>query len=104
LDKADTILRDIEKKAHNEFLPIVGPEKGQVLAEEIRKAKLKRVLEVGTLIGYSTILMGKELDENAQISVEIHEEEAKKRRGKRAKSGDASKSRSDNWRCNSSHA
>jgi predicted O-methyltransferase YrrM len=53
-------------------------EKGQVLAEEIRKAKPKRVLEVGTLIGYSAILMGKELDESAQIiTIEIHAEEAK---------------------------
>jgi predicted O-methyltransferase YrrM len=56
----------------------VGIEKGQVLAEEIRKAKPKRVLEVGTLIGYSAILMGKELDESAQIiTIEIHAEEAK---------------------------
>jgi predicted O-methyltransferase YrrM len=72
------VLREIEKRAHNEFLPIVGMEKGQVLAEEIRKAKPKRVLEVGTLIGYSAILMGKELDESAQIiTIEIHAEEAK---------------------------
>ena len=72
------ILREIEKKANNGFLPIVGPEKGKILAEEIRKAKPKHVLEVGTLIGYSTILMGKELDENAQIiTIEIHAEEAK---------------------------
>ena len=78
MNKADIILREIEKRAHNEFLPIVGPEKGQVLAEEIRKAKPKRVLEVGTLIGYSAILMGKELDGSAQIiTIEIHAEEAK---------------------------
>lgn len=78
MNKVDNILREIEKRAHNEFLPILGPEKGQVLAEEIRKAKPKRVLEVGTLIGYSAILMGKELDENAQIiTIEIHAEEAK---------------------------
>jgi predicted O-methyltransferase YrrM len=78
LNNAETILREIEKRAHNEFLPIIGPEKGRVLAAEIRKAKPTRVLEVGTLIGYSAILMGKELDENAQIiSIEIHAEEAK---------------------------
>jgi predicted O-methyltransferase YrrM len=78
LNKADDILRKIEKRARNEFLPIVGPEKGQVLAEEIKKAKPKRVLEVGTLIGYSAILMGKELDEDAQIiTIEIHGEETK---------------------------
>jgi predicted O-methyltransferase YrrM len=77
-NKAEVVLREIEKRANNEFLPIVGPEKGQVIAEEIRKAKPKRVLEVGTLIGYSAILMGKELDKNSQlITIEIHAEEAK---------------------------
>jgi predicted O-methyltransferase YrrM len=76
-DRAIVVLREIEKRANHEFLPIVGLEKGQILAEEVRKAKPKRVLEVGTLIGYSAILIGKELDENAQIiTIEIHAEEA----------------------------
>jgi predicted O-methyltransferase YrrM len=78
LNKAEIILQEIEKRAHTEFLPIVGPEKGRVIAAEVRKARPKRVLEVGTLIGYSAILMGKELDENAQlITMEIHAEETK---------------------------
>lgn len=78
LDKARNMLRKIEKRAHDEFLPIVGPEKGRFLAEEIRKAKPKRVLEVGTLIGYSAILIGKELDKTSQmITIEIHADEAK---------------------------
>jgi predicted O-methyltransferase YrrM len=77
LNKAEFVLRKIEKRAKNEFLPIVGHEKGQVLAEEIRKAKPKRVLEVGTLIGYSAILMGKELDDDTQITtIEIHADES----------------------------
>ena len=78
LDKAGNMLRKIEKRAHDEFLPIVGPEKGRFLAEEVRNAKPKRVLEVGTLIGYSAILIGKELDEKAHlITIEIHADEAK---------------------------
>jgi predicted O-methyltransferase YrrM len=76
LNKAASILREIEERSHNEFLPIVGPEKGLMLAEEVRKAKPKRVLEAGTLIGYSAILMGNELDETAQIiTIEIHADE-----------------------------
>ena len=59
------------------FLPIIGPQKGKILAEEIRKLKPQRVLEVGTLIGYSAILMGKELDDKAEIvTIEIHRNEA----------------------------
>ena len=37
--------------AENEFLPNIGPDKGKILAEAVRKAKPKQVLEVGTLIG-----------------------------------------------------
>ncbi len=44
----------------------------------IQGVKPKRVLEIGTLIGYSTILIAKDLAGNAQlISIEIHEDEAK---------------------------
>jgi predicted O-methyltransferase YrrM len=78
LNTAEKMLRKIEKRARNEFLPIVGPKKGRVLTEEIRKAKPKRVLEVGTLIGYSAILMGNELEKDAQIvTIEIHANEVK---------------------------
>ena len=73
------ILREIEELSKNESLPIIGPDKGKVLAETVRKVKPKQVLEVGTLIGYSAILIGKELDEEATITtIEIHASEAKK--------------------------
>ena len=77
MTKADEVLRKIENMAENEFLPIVGPGKGKILAEAFRKVKPKHVLEVGTLIGYSAILIGKELDETVRITtIEIHAEEA----------------------------
>ncbi|MCW4047917.1 MAG: O-methyltransferase [Candidatus Bathyarchaeota archaeon] len=78
MSNADQVLKEIEEKAETEFLPIVGPERGKVLAEEVRKAEPKRVLEVGTLIGYSAILMGKELGKKARIiTIENHPDEAK---------------------------
>jgi predicted O-methyltransferase YrrM len=77
LASAEQILCEIEKAAEIEFLPIIGANKGKLVVEEIRKAKPNHVLEVGTLIGYSAILMGKELDENAEIvTIEVHREEA----------------------------
>lgn len=73
--EAEAVLREIERIAKKEFLPIVGPRKGKILADTVREVQPKRVLEVGTLIGYSAILIGRELDKNAQlISIEIHEE------------------------------
>ena len=77
MSSADKVLRLIEAASEKNFLPIIGPHKGKLLAEEIRKAKPKHVLEVGTLIGYSAILMGKEMDNKSEIiTIEIHRDEA----------------------------
>jgi predicted O-methyltransferase YrrM len=77
LSNANDVLSEIEKVAQRDFLPIIGPHKGKILASEVRKAKPLHVLEVGTLIGYSSILMGKELGEDAEIvTIEIHRSEA----------------------------
>jgi predicted O-methyltransferase YrrM len=74
---AGEVLRLIEKASEKNFLPIIGPHKGKFLAEEVKKAKPQHLLEVGTLIGYSTILMGKELTAEAEIvTIEIHRDEA----------------------------
>jgi predicted O-methyltransferase YrrM len=78
LSKAEMILKEIEKMKEREFLPIIGPDKGQVLIKVIHESKPKRILEIGTLIGYSAILMAKELDADAHITtIEIHAGEAK---------------------------
>lgn len=75
-NRTEAVLRDIEKRANREFLPIVGPEKAKIIAGTIRNTRPTRVLEVGTLIGYSAIIISKELDDNAQlVTLEIHGEE-----------------------------
>ncbi len=77
MSKADEILKKIEAMNEKQFLPIVGPTRGQVLVKQIHKIRPKRILEIGTLIGYSTILMAKELDNNARITtIEISSKEA----------------------------
>jgi predicted O-methyltransferase YrrM len=77
VNSASELLRLIEKASEKIFLPIIGPHKGKYLAEEVRNTKPRRILEVGTLIGYSTILMGKELGAEAEIvTIEIHRDEA----------------------------
>ncbi len=77
VNSAEEILRLIEKASEKSFLPIIGPFKGKLLEEEVRKAKPRHILEIGTLIGYSAILIGKELDAEAEIvTIEIHRDEA----------------------------
>ena len=77
MSQADEVLREIERMIEDEFLPIIGPKKGNILVKVIQEVKPKNILEVGTLIGYSAILMGKHLDKDVHLtSIEIHAEEA----------------------------
>ncbi len=74
---ANQILAEIEESTRYRFLPIVGPRKGKILSKTVKDSNPHTVLEVGTLIGYSAILIGKALDENVEITtIEIHPEEA----------------------------
>jgi len=75
--KVDEVLRAIERNAWRRYLPIIGRVKGKILVEVIREIKPKRILEVGTLVGYSTIMMAKELESDAEIiTLEIDEDQA----------------------------
>jgi predicted O-methyltransferase YrrM len=51
------VLRLLEKMAKKEFVPSIGPVKGRIITEIIKKYNPKNILEVGTLYGYSAILM-----------------------------------------------
>jgi predicted O-methyltransferase YrrM len=66
-DPADIVLKEIEAIGERSFIPSIGPVKGEILAEIVKKTKPKRILEVGALYGYSAILMAK----NSPPGVEI---------------------------------
>jgi len=51
------VLKDIEKTAKNEFLPSIGPIKGKIMKDIIKEHKPEKALEIGTLHGYSAILI-----------------------------------------------
>ena len=51
------VLSEIEEIAKNNSLPSIGPIKGKIIEDIIKKYKPKRILEIGTLHGYSAILM-----------------------------------------------
>jgi predicted O-methyltransferase YrrM len=75
--RADKVLLEMEEEAKKSFLPIVGPEKGVIITDVINRLKPKRTLEIGTLLGYSTILIGKNLSSKAEIvTIEIDKAEA----------------------------
>ena len=51
------VLAEIEERARKDFLPSIGPIKGKIIEDLIKDSKPKKVLEVGTLHGYSAILI-----------------------------------------------
>jgi predicted O-methyltransferase YrrM len=51
------VLSEIEEIAKKNSLPSIGPIKGKIIGDIIKKYKPKRILEIGTLHGYSAILM-----------------------------------------------
>jgi predicted O-methyltransferase YrrM len=90
--KADAVLEEIERSAHRRYLPIIGPSRGRVLVEAVRRYRPRRILEVGTLVGYSTILMGRELGEGSEIvTIEYDRDEAEQARANIARAELAAK-------------
>ncbi|MFZ0329157.1 MAG: class I SAM-dependent methyltransferase [Nitrososphaeraceae archaeon] len=66
------LLRELEAIAKREYLPSIGPIKGKIICDIIKNYKPTTILEVGTLQGYSAILMAGSLsDDGKLITIEI---------------------------------
>jgi predicted O-methyltransferase YrrM len=71
-DEPSRILKKIEELSSREFLPIIGPHKGRYLIETLNRVKARTVLEVGTLVGYSALMIARELPEGGMVhTIEI---------------------------------
>ena len=73
MSKASQVLRRLEKMADKQFVPSIGPIKGKIVTGIIQKYKPRNILEVGTLYGYSAILMADTLNgaNGKVITIEI---------------------------------
>jgi predicted O-methyltransferase YrrM len=72
LPPRDALLERIEEYARENGQPIADPEVAQLMRVLLRVKRPRRVLEVGTNIGYSVIVMGRELDADATLeTIEI---------------------------------
>jgi caffeoyl-CoA O-methyltransferase len=70
----DPLLQRMEEVAAAQGQPIADPEVAHLLATLVRLTKPKRILEVGTNIGYSVVVMGREASPDATIeTIEIDE-------------------------------
>jgi len=63
----DSILKELEDFAKENHVPIIQPEVAKLLLVTGKLLKPKRILEVGTAIGYSAIILSKVLDEGGKI-------------------------------------
>ncbi len=57
MNKAIDILNSLDEIGKKRFMPSIGPTKGKIIADIIREHKPKKILEIGSLYGYSAILM-----------------------------------------------
>jgi predicted O-methyltransferase YrrM len=69
-DSEDNLLRDMRERAVANGLPTiqVPMEVGRLLQLQIVQSRARRILEIGTLFGYSTVLMARALLEGGHIT------------------------------------
>ena len=65
LPDRDALLMALEAEARREAIPIVGPVVGELLFILARVSAAKRILELGTATGYSTIFLASACDDVA---------------------------------------
>src|SRR5580704_16480656 len=59
LQKRDATLSEMERYAKRNRAPIVGPAVGRLLAQLVELTAAKRIFELGSAIGYSTLWMAR---------------------------------------------
>jgi len=89
LPKSTGVLLELERIANERRVPIVGPLVGRLLHILARVSRAKRVLEIGTAIGYSAIWFGLAVKQQngSVITIEIDEATAKEAKRNVAKAG-----------------
>jgi predicted O-methyltransferase YrrM len=86
--KPEEVLQSIEKVAPSQGLPIIGPKRGLLLDNLVKKYRPSFILEVGTLVGYSAIRMGLQLGKGDKITcVELRGDMARVARSNFQKAG-----------------
>ena len=86
-DKVQVVIDELDKLCRKDGVPMLGPKKAKRLAELVRKAKPKKVVECGTALGYSGLWIARELkkagtvtgsDAGKLVTIEISPERAKR--------------------------
>ena len=71
------ILKELEEKALKEYIPIISPEVAQLIRLFCEMTGATKLLEIGSAIGYSSILFAGFSDDMKITTIEMDEERAK---------------------------
>lgn len=76
LPESSSFLKELAQECQTEYIPLVEPEVGQFLQVILKLKKAKSILEIGTGIGYSSILLAQALpiEEINITTIEIDEQ------------------------------
>jgi caffeoyl-CoA O-methyltransferase len=78
-EETSKVLKRLERMAEKESHPSIGPTKGRIIAHVIQDYKPRKILEIGTLYGYTAILMSSMLPEEnggKVITIELDKKSA----------------------------
>src|SRR5579863_9499954 len=67
LPKRDAVLGEMERHAAKHNVPIIGPACGRVLYQLARLVRARRVFEMGSAIGYSTLWLARAVGPNGTV-------------------------------------
>ena len=67
LPPRDEVLTEMEEQARERRIPIIGPAVARVIAQYARLVGARRVFEMGSAIGYSTIWLAREVGDGGRV-------------------------------------
>jgi caffeoyl-CoA O-methyltransferase len=67
LPPRDSVMQEMEAQAAKRDIPIVGPAVGRVLFQYARLVNAKKVFELGSAIGYSTLWFARAVGEGGEV-------------------------------------
>jgi predicted O-methyltransferase YrrM len=87
LPPGDALLREMEELARREDVPISDPEVGRLLSILARSLDARRILEVGTAIGYGALCLARGAAAARILTLEIDAQRIEQARGYLTKGG-----------------
>jgi len=87
LPPRDPILREMEEIGAREEIPVSDPEVGKLLSILVRATGARRILEIGTAIGYSTLCLARGSEEAHVVTIDIDPERQARARAFLARAG-----------------